>query len=163
VGRSLRETTGEVEAEIIGRLVELWDNRLEAAAAGGASGEMRAFSWWFFTRFFEDEWALKSLQAALKLSEGHLDLIMDSLGRLSNLVDKYPGMVVECTQMILNASTDYVDLWTLDVIKILKSALRSSNAEARLAARNLIEDLGTKGKMEYRNLLNIDPDAPDAT
>jgi hypothetical protein len=121
--------------------VELWDHRLEAAAAGGASGEMRAFSWWFFTRFFEDEWALKSLHAALKLSNGYLDLIMESLDRLSGLADQYPAMVVECTQMMLNASPDYVDLWTLDIIKILTSALRSHNVAA-------LKDFGAKAEVE---------------
>jgi hypothetical protein len=163
VGRSLRETTDEVQDEIIQRLMALWDNRLEAAAAGGASGEMRAFSWWFFTRFFDDEWALKSLHAALKLSGGHLDLIMDSLSRLAGLADKYAATVVECTRMIIGASPDYVDLWSPDIVKILESALRSCDAVASIAARNLIEDLGIRGNLGYRSLLTIDPTAPDAT
>jgi hypothetical protein len=163
VGRSLRETTDEVQVEIIQRLMELWDNRLEAAAAGGASGEMRAFSWWFFTRFFDDEWALKNLHAALKLSEGHLDLIMESLGRLAGLADKYPATVIECTQMIISASPDYVELWSPDIVKILKSALRSCDTVATIAARNLVEDLGIRGHLGYRNLLTIDPTEPDAT
>jgi hypothetical protein len=163
VGRSLRETTDEVQDEIIQRLMALWDNRLEAAAAGGASGEMRAFSWWFFTRFFDDEWALKSLHAALKVSGGHLDLIMDSLGRLSSLADKYPATVVECTQMIVGASPDYVELWSPDIIRILELALRSSDIVAAAAARHLIEYLGIRGHLEFRNLLTIDPAATDAT
>jgi hypothetical protein len=163
VGRSLRETTDEVQDEIIQRLMALWDNRFEAAAAGGASGEMRAFSWWFFTRFFDKEWALKSLHAALNLSGGHLDLIMDSLGRLASLGDKYPVIVVECAQMIISASPDYVDLCSPDIVQILESALRSCVAVALIAARNLIEDLGIHGHLEFRSLLTIDPAAPDAT
>lgn len=163
VGRSLRETTDEVQNETIQRLMALWDNRLEAAEVGGASGEMRAFSWWFFTRFFDDEWALKSLHAALKLSGGHLDLIMDSLSRLAGLADKYPVTVVECTRMIIGASPDYVDLWSPDIVKILESALRSCDAVASIAARNLIEDLGIRGDIGYRSLLTIDTAAPDST
>jgi hypothetical protein len=135
VGRSLRETTDEVQDEIIQRLMALWDNRLEAAAAGGASGEMRAFSWWFFTRYFDDEWALKSLHAALRLSGGQLDLIMDSLDRLASLADKYPATVVECTQMIAGASPGFVELWDSSIVAILKSALRSQDSVARVAAR----------------------------
>jgi hypothetical protein len=162
VGRSLRETTDEVQDEIIQRLMALWDNRLEAAAAGGASGEMRAFSWWFFTRYFDDEWALKSLHAALRLSGGHLDLIMDSLDRLASLADKYPATVVECTQMIAGASPGFVELWDSSIVAILKSALRSRDSVARVAARKLIEDLGIRGNIGYRSLLTIDPAAPDA-
>jgi hypothetical protein len=140
----------------------LWDNRLEAAEVGSASGEMRAFSWWFFTRFFDDEWALKSLHAALKLSSGHLDLIMDSLDRLAGLADKYPATVVECTQMITDASPGFVELWDPGIATILKSALRSRDSVARVAARKLIEDLGIRGNLRYRSLLAIDPTAPEA-
>jgi hypothetical protein len=162
VGRSLRETTDEVQDETIQRLMALWDNRLEAAEVGGASGEMRAFSWWFFTRFFDGEWALKSLHAALRLSGGHLDLIMDSLDRLASLADQYPATVVECTQMIASASPGFVELWDSSIVTILKSALRSRDSVARDAARKLIEDLGIRGNIGYRSLLTIDPAAPDA-
>lgn len=162
VGRSLRETTDEVQEEVIQRLMALWDNRLEAAAAGDASGEMRAFSWWFFTRYFDDGWALKSLHAALRLSGGHLDLIMDSLDRLASLTDRYPATVVECTQMIAGASPGFVELWDSSIVKILNSALRSRDSVARVAARKLIEDLGIRGNMGYRSLLAIDPAAPEA-
>jgi hypothetical protein len=157
VGRSLREATDQVPAEVIQRLVELWDNRLEAAKRDGASGEMRAFSWWFFTGYFEDEWALKSLHAALKVTEGQLDIIMESLSRLADLVEIYPMMVVECTQLITNASPENVVMWTSDLVTILRSALRSSDLAAPPAARALIEDLGIRGHLGYRNLLTDDP------
>lgn len=161
VGRSLRETSGEVQDEVIQRLTALWDSRIGAATAGDASGEMRAFSWWFFTRYFDDEWALKSLHAALRLSGGHLDLIMDSLDRLASLADKYPAVVVQCTQMIAGASPGFVELWDSDIVTILKSALRSRDSVARVTARKLIEDLGIRGNFGYRSLLTIDPASPE--
>jgi hypothetical protein len=163
VGQSLRETTDEVPVEVIQRLMELWDNRLEAAKASGALGELCAFSWWFFTNYFDDEWALRSLHLALKLNGGQLEMIMESLGRLSRLVEKYPVVVVDCTKMIIDASPEYVDLWTSDIVTILKSALRSTDAGAPIEARKLIEDLGIRGYLGYRNLLDIGPSALDAT
>jgi hypothetical protein len=158
-GTALREATEPVQPEVIERFVALWDHRLEAAKTGGASGELRAFSWWFFTRYFDDEWALKSLHAVLKLTNGALDVIMDSLGRLSELAGKYPAMVVECVQMITNASPDYVELWTPDIVKIVKLAFGSDDPSAHAATRALIDQLGIRGHLSFRTLLAEDPHA----
>ena len=144
---------------MIERFVELWNNRLEAAKAGGASGEIRAFSWWFFTSYFDDEWALKSLHAGLKLTNGELELIMDSLGRLSELAGKYPTIVVECVQMITNASPDYVELWTPDIVKIVKIAFASNDPAAHVVTRTLIDSLGIRGHLGFRTLLADHPTA----
>jgi hypothetical protein len=108
------------------------------------------------TSYFDDGWAIENLHAALKLTSGHLEMIIDSLGRLTGLVEKYPVLVVECAQMICDAAPDYVELWSPDLSAILAAALGSSEPSARSAARNFIEDLGTKGRLEYRNLLKID-------
>jgi hypothetical protein len=158
-GSSLREAPEPVQPEVIERFVELWNNRLEAAKAGGASGEIRAFSWWFFTSYFDDEWALKSLHAGLKLTNGELELIMDSLGRLSELAGKYPTIVVECVQMITNASPDYVELWTPDIVKIVKIAFASNDPAAHVATRTLIDSLGIRGHLGFRTLLADHPTA----
>jgi hypothetical protein len=156
-GQSLQDATEPIKPEVIERFVELWNNRLEVAQAGGASGEIRAFSWWFFTGYFEDEWALKSLHAGLKLTNGELELIMDSLGRLSKLASKYPTMVVECVQMITNASPDHVGLWTSDIVTIIKLAFGSDDPPAHVAARELIDSLGVRGYLGFRTLLAEDP------
>jgi hypothetical protein len=156
-GSSLRETTEPVRPEVIERFVELWNNRLDVAKLGGASGEIRAFSWWFFTNYFDDEWALTSLHAGLRLTNGELDVIMDSLSRLSELADKYPTMVTECVRMITNASPDYVEVWTSDIVKIVKLAFGSSDPTAHVAARVLIDSLGVRGHLGFRTLLAEDP------
>jgi hypothetical protein len=156
-GQFLRHATEPMKPEVIERFVELWNNRLEAAKAGRASGEIRAFSWWFFTSYFDDEWALKSLHAGLKLTDGELELIMDSLGRLSKLAGKYPTMVVECVQMITNASPDYVELWTSDIVTMIKLAFGSHDPAAHVAGRKLIGSLGVRGHLGFRNLLAEDP------
>jgi len=156
-GSSLREAAERVQPEVIERFVGLWNNRIEVAKAGGASGEIRAFSWWFFTSYFDDEWALKNLHAALKLTNGELELIMDSLDRLSGLAGKQPKMVVECLQMITNASPDYVELWTPDIVKTVKLAFASNDPAAHMATRSLIESLGVLGHLGFRTLLVEDP------
>jgi hypothetical protein len=160
-GRSLRETTDKVPGDIIQRLLVLWENRLQAAKSGGASGELRAFSWWFFTDYFDDEWAIKSLHAGLKLTGGQIDIIMDALGRLSRIAEQYPAMVVECLQMIATASPEDVVMWTTDFVTILKLALQSTDPASPIAARKLIEDLGIRGHLGYRNLLTRDPNEPE--
>ena len=156
-GQSLQDATEPIKPEVIERFVELWNNRLEAAKTGGASVEIRAFSWWFFSSYFDDEWALKSLHAGLKLTNGELDLIMDSLGRLSKLASKYPTMVVECIQMITTASPDHVDLWTSDIVTIIELAFASEDPLAHGAARTLIDSLGVRGHLRFRTLLAEDP------
>ncbi len=154
VGRSLRETTDEVAPEILGRFVTLWKHRMDAAMVGGESGEMMAFIWWFFTKYFDDEWALGTLEAVLKLTTGNLDMIMTSLDRLSALASKSPGISINCMKMIADASPGYIELWTMDVIVIIKVGLSSGDDLVRKQARDLIESLGTKGHWEFRKLLD---------
>ena len=157
-GQSLQDATEPIKPEVIERFVELWNNRLEAAKTGGASVEIRAFSWWFFSSYFDDEWALKSLHAGLKLTNGELDLIMDSLGRLSKLASKYPTMVVECIQMITNASPDHVELLDVRYRDDNRASLRIGRSpRAHGAARTLIDSLGVRGHLRFRTLLAEDP------
>ncbi len=86
---------------------------------------------------------------------------MDSLSRLSDLAGKYPTMVIECVQMITNTSQDYVEVWTSDIVEILKLAFASSDHTAPIAARALIDSLGIRGHLGFRTLLTEDHPAAE--
>jgi 3-methyladenine DNA glycosylase/8-oxoguanine DNA glycosylase len=82
---------------------------------------------------------------------------MQSLDRLSKLASTYPTMVVECVQMITDASPEYVELWTSEIVTIIKLAFRSDDPLAHVAAQKLIDSLGVRGHLGFRTLLAEDP------
>jgi hypothetical protein len=68
-------------------------------------------------------------------------------------------MVVECVQMITNAAPDYVELWTPDIVKIVKLGFASNDPAAHVATRAFIDSLGVRGHLGFRTLLAEDPTA----
>ena len=87
--------------------MELWNNRLEAAAPEEHQGK--------FARLVGGSSPVISMtngrsRASMPRSGsvmGHLDLIMDSLDRLASLADRFPATVIECTRMMTSAEPGF--------------------------------------------------------
>jgi hypothetical protein len=153
VGRSLAEAQDAVAEDAIARLQLLWDYILASENAQNSSEVFANFGWWFNTRYFDDAWALDRLRASLRLANGKFEPVLDALSRLARLAATCPEIVLECTQMIVLAANDYVELWTNDIRTILETVLHSGDASLSAAALNLINELGTRGQHTYRLLL----------
>jgi hypothetical protein len=75
------------------------------------------------------------------------------LERLARLAEKYPQLVIKSAQLIVSADFENVMLWHDDLKKILRTVLKYGDAEAMRIARSIIQNLGTRGYLEYRALL----------
>lgn len=62
------------------------------------------------------------IHKALGLTNGQMNLIMESFGRLSQLAAKCPAIAVECARMMADAAPEYVELWTTGFVTILSAA-----------------------------------------
>jgi|SRR6202041_466235 len=151
VGRSISNTK-DVSPELLQRFVELWDYHLSRTSQSNRIREMAAFGWWFNSGHFEDGWAIEHLYRSLQLSNGEMDPKLGTLQRLAKLAEKYPELVISCTKLIVEAELVDVILWVEDLRNILKLVLRSGGDAAK-KTRSVIQTLGIRGHLGYRDLL----------
>ena len=158
VGRSLKDTEGDVPEEIIQRLRTLWEWRLQSAReeGGDAVAELVCFGWWFMSEKFDDEWAMTQLRSALELG-GDTDAVPWVFERLQALAPQYPRMAVECVKLMAEGEResrfDMIDSNLEDAREILRIGLGSEDASVRRATEDVVHRLGALGHLDFRDLL----------
>jgi hypothetical protein len=158
IGRSLRDGN-EVPSRIIERLKALWDNRLIVARrsrdVSGFVEEMAHFGWWFASKKFPDDWAMLQLQEALKIAKKSAPdhLVVE---RLAELAPAMPRQAVVCLAMVIEGDKEGWGIlgWSDEARKVLSSALKSADENARADATALVHRLGALGHFDFRSLLS---------
>ncbi len=158
IGRSLKQTNGDISAEILDRLKRLWKWRLAAAKKArrfsAFEKEIAALGWWFVSKKFDVGWAISQLSESLKLVH-KTDPNYLVLEQLTIIVQTLPLESVVCLRMI--AEGDH-EGWTISrsrdhVRRILEVGLQHPSAADE--AERVIHYLGSRGFLEFRNLLEI--------
>jgi hypothetical protein len=156
VGRSLQNTPGTIQPDLLGRFIALWNWRLEQARSVPATHqkELRAFGWCFASEKFESRWAIAQLTEVLKLA-GKVDADFLVIERLVVLADRIPLEVLECVRLMINGDEEGWDLysWEPHLRTILSTAVQSSSTPVKQLAIEIIHLLGTRGHFGYRDLL----------
>jgi len=165
IGRSLDQWKDTVPPQPLQRLKALWEGRLaaakEAATPDNYIAEMSAFGWWFVSKKFEDTWAIKQLDEALKIA-GKAEPEEEVVGRLASLSQNMPREAVQCLEALVKGDReDYwrIHGWREHIRTILATALREADPETRTAAENLVHYLGSRGHFQFRDLLRSVPSA----
>ena len=158
VGRSLKQTPGEISPEILDRLKRLWEWRLDVAKKAQHPSdfekEIAIFGLWFASEKFDVEWAIIQLSESLRLvhksSPEHI-----VLEHLARTVQTHPKESVTCLRMIAEGDREGWSLyWRRDHIRrILKMALRHPSSADE--AKRVIHYLGSRGFLEFRHLLKM--------
>ena len=154
IGRSLYDTKDQVPPAMLHRLRALWESRLSIAkreADVTAHGELRAFGWWFASGKFDDEWAVSQLYEVIKIT-GSIDPDHWVVERLAKLAAHMPEECVKCLELIvIHESTGWgIYSWREAAKAILGKALHT---EAAAQAKRVINYLGSKGHLEFGELL----------
>ncbi len=157
VGRSLDNTKGVVPPAILERLRKLWEARLEYCRGETPAShvkEVGAFGWWFASAKFDTDWALEQLQAALELSEGRIEPDFRVVERLAEIAGQYPQRAVNCLRRIVQRDKEgwAVRGWGDAARTVLAAAL--SSAESHESAYDLVNELGARGYLEFRDLVS---------
>lgn len=155
LGRSLREVEGDVEPEVRERLVRLWERRAEAARGSGDTQELETFGWWFASGKLDEAWAVRELLNTLRITK-RIDPDFLVLERLSDLAPRMPQEAVECLRHMVEGARELWELhaWREEMEKTLRAVLRSGDAAADAAARELVNVLAARGHLGFRDLLN---------
>ena len=155
VGRSLQNTSEDVPPKILDKLKILWQRRLDEAKNTNDieiyKEEIKAFSWWFLSGKFSDEWAIANLREALRIT-GEIEMNHLVMEKLIKLVKTMTLEVVECLDLIVRGDRSR---WTVlgisDYIRtILSEALKTEFAPK---AEEVVNNLLSQGHFGFRDLL----------
>jgi hypothetical protein len=158
IGRWLSSPDGNVETSIIGRLVSLWEWRLEQAKASGQpnlySDELASFGWWLAFRKFDAAWVLEQVQEVLALP-GKIYLNQYGMERLAAIASERPTDAVKTLARLANSSQD---CWRMamyypqQVRSVLAAAIRAGG-DGSTTASDLINEIASRGQPQFRDLL----------
>lgn len=164
VGRSLINTEGAVEAEALEPLRSIWLVRFDVARRATNLApyieELSAFGWWFASGKFDDSWAVEQLIGTLSLTR-RIDADWLVLEKLTRLAEAMPKEVVRCVSLMIEGDLEVWTIhgWLKELRAILSKIIRSSDRIARQAAVEVVNRLGTKGFLEFRDLLKFGNDS----
>lgn len=160
IGRSLKNTEGDVPQEFLKPIMALWENRIEEAKKASDrknyQEEIAAFGWWFTSEKLDDEWAIQELVKALETAQ----MIQPDfwvMEHLAQLAPRKPREAVQCLKYIIEANREHWSLYGIrnrETMDILKAVLQSDDGEAkRIAEDEIIDTLLRMGRMEFRDLI----------
>lgn len=158
-GRRL-QGEGRVPAAILGRLMRLWERRLDAAEKGGTPAEhvreVSSFGWWFASGKFDEKWAVARLEQGLRLV-GKAEPEHMVVERLAALSTSMPAETLECLQLMVEGDKEgwAIEMWREHAKTILTNVMHSTDATVRHAGEELVHRLGAMGYFEFRDLLSL--------
>lgn len=156
VGLSLEQTEGDISPEILERLKQLWEWRLDTAKAAPQRSdfekEIAAFGSWFVSEKFEVGWSLNQLYAALEFA-GKTELMNMVLEHLSMTAGVEPLLSVKCLRLIAEGDREGWELYSSSnhVRSILQQGLQ--NTLSKEQAERVVHYLGSRGFLDFRDLL----------
>ncbi len=157
IGRSLYNAKESVDPTILNRFQELWDQRIKTVRdTKPKSKELISFGWWFVSAKFDDNWAILQLRNVLEFA-GDIRPDHMVLARLATLSVKMPLLTVKCIALLVESDKEgwHMHVWNEHARTILSDALQSTDDNARQIALNLINCIGTRGYLAFRDLLSI--------
>lgn len=158
IGRSLRNTKGEIDPDIQARLIAFWNFRLgavqTAAQPDDSPSELVAYGWWFASGKFEADWAIAQLRVVLKIVD-EIEADHFVVEQLAQLTETHLQSVLECLQLLVVQDTSDWRIygWNDEARQILTLALQQGTSNIQRKAREIIDLLGRRGYWDFRSLL----------
>lgn len=138
--------------DVLDRLQSLWEWRERRAEETGDDSELGAFSWWFMSPHFSQEWSVPHLARAAGAT-GRLEIPVQVAARLSAIAARHPTASLAVLDVLTNA--DPGDWRTYAVAEhapqILAVGLRSKDAPMQQRARQLLDRLGRQGHLALKD------------
>lgn len=99
--------------------------------SAGFEEEMKAFSWWFASKKFDDSWSVEQLLQTLRIVRG-VDADMLVVERLAELCPRFSLQVMECLTLIVEGDEEGLGIlgWKGEARSALAAAVASGDEEA---------------------------------
>jgi len=158
LGRNLTDEKSTISTDVLQRCKKLWENRLSIIKKSSDpkrhAKELDAFGWLFVSKKFDPFWSIQNLKESIRLGgkASPTHLVSDLLTEYAQLS---PLDVVECLALIYSDEDGLIiHRWRQQTKAILSAVISSSDLQVRKAAIDLVNQLGSKGYLEFRELLS---------
>ena len=158
IGRNLKQSKEFVPQEVKVRLQHLLEFRLSNILSkedNERKKELQGFGWWFGSKVFESGWSLKTLMAVLSQTNGMIKADNEVVKGLADMSSFHIAEVIDCLKQMVEAHKEPwgISLWIEGMRTILRVGLNSPELTITSSATDLIHYLGSKGYLEFRDLV----------
>ncbi len=155
IGRALHNTKEALAPDVNERLKVLLMTRIDAlkGSTSREAEELIPVGWWFSSAHFEDIWSITQLKGILNIT-GKAEPDHKVAEHLAKIAGVMPLAAVQCFDLMIKGDKEgwHVHGWREHIRSVLVTALRG-DMETNRAATDLINRLGAKGFLEFRDLL----------
>lgn len=156
VGSALNDAKGDIDPDILARVRELWDARIEQISAqpDAHTMECQAFAATFASGRLADDWSLDRLETTLRLNRpGRRS--WDVVERLAELSASRPAIATRLAlKMLKDAPNDWDhDVWSEPIQSLLQTTSDAHDQEASENRSAIIDHYVTRGDIEYRRFI----------
>ena len=160
LGRALRNTEGDIDPEVLQRIRQLWDSRLDVIGSEPEAhkSEADAFAYTFVSAKLDDEWSLASLEITLRPG-GPRWLSRPVIERLAAIAVTKPAEATRYTlQMLEGAANNWDHRGWRDQVRDVMAATSHATDQETLENRNAIADhYVRRGHHDFRAFIPAQP------
>ena len=157
LGRSLNNTEGDIDPEVLQRIRQLWDSRLLAIAQEPEAhkSEADAFAYTFASAKLDDDWSLAGLEITLRPGSPRWSG-RSVIERLAEIAATKPAEATRYTlRMLEGAGNAWDHLGWRDQVRDVLVATSHTTAPEAIENRNAIVDYYvTRGDHEFRDYIS---------
>ena len=143
--------------ENLNQLQILWEKRIELTQDDlqKHKREIVSYGWWFVSRKFDENWSVNQLKNVLN-KIGYIEPDNMIVNIFENMVTKMPLDILDCLIMMVKGDTEgwRAGYWKERLEKIIYAIKGNSDNKIREKAKELLNILGSKGLLEFRNFID---------
>lgn len=153
VGRRLKDSGKQLEADLKQRIIDFFDWRFEKKEPS----ELKEFTSWLEAECLDAEWRLTSLSKVLDINELKNRRIYKQISALREMVEDHTTLVVECFAKLTEIDNEndgnfYIHIPTDKAKPILRAGLNSSDDTVRANAERARENLLRCGRFDFLDM-----------
>ena len=153
VGSVLNDTEGDIDPEVLARIGELWDRRIQQISEQPDAHrlECQAFALTFASGRLDDDWSLAGLETMLGWSPPGWHS-WHAVERLAEISPAQPAAAARLALKMLNDTPDSWDYmhWREPIKSLLQSTTGDRDHETRQHRSAIIDHYVTRGENEFR-------------
>ncbi|MDD2753010.1 MAG: hypothetical protein PHT44_00090 [Candidatus Portnoybacteria bacterium] len=145
------------KADVNAKILKLWDKRLSLEKEKVEADEFREFGWWFKRSPFEKKETVDRFIKALELYGGKVDLHYEIAEEIQNYVKEFPVESIKIINLVVHALKEDHEIHYKkeEYRQIIINAKSTGNKEAISRADDLINYLGSRGLLDFGDLLSL--------
>lgn len=151
VGRRLKNSGKQLEADLSQRIIDFFDWRFERQEPS----ELKKFAFWLEAECLDAEWRLTSLSKILDIIKPKNREIYSQINVLRELVEDHTTLVVECFAKLTDFAVDNDENFYISTDKakpILRAGLNSEDDTVRTDAERARENLLRCGRFDFLDM-----------